>query len=134
MSLALRLVAASHDGVDVDVSVKACSRQHRGVSGAPLDVKAPLTAGGQLVQHLRIQAHDLITPGGQKKMENHVFMSVIYIYNIMCVNHIYLRCVWIPAQYPVVLPATQKQLGISQTPGDGQDAPAHKEQSGYVLK
>lgn len=61
MSLALRLVAASHDGVDVDVSVEACSRQHRGVPGAPLDVKAPLTAGGQLVQHLETQAEDLKT-------------------------------------------------------------------------
>lgn len=46
MSLALCLVAASHDGKDVDVPVKACSRQHCRVPGAPLDVKAPLTAGG----------------------------------------------------------------------------------------
>lgn len=60
MSLALRLVGASHDGVDVNVSVKACSRQHRGVPGTPLDVKAPLIAGGQLIQHLRIQADVLL--------------------------------------------------------------------------
>lgn len=58
MSLALRLAAASHDGIDVDASVKACGRQHRGVPGAPLDVEAPLTAGGQLVQHLKIQTED----------------------------------------------------------------------------
>lgn len=61
VSLALRLVGSSHDGVDVDVSVKACSRQHRGVPGTPLDVKAPLSGGGQLVQHLRIQAGHLIS-------------------------------------------------------------------------
>lgn len=54
MSLTLCLVAASHDGEDVDVPVEACSRQHGRVPGAPLDVKAPLTAGGQLVQHLQI--------------------------------------------------------------------------------
>lgn len=66
MSLALCLVAASHDGKDVDVPVKACSRQHCRVPGAPLDVKAPLTAGGQLVQHLEIQGDDLPTSEGQK--------------------------------------------------------------------
>lgn len=54
MSLTLRLTAATHDGVDVDVAVKAGGRQHGGVPGAPLDVEAPLTAGGQLVQHLGI--------------------------------------------------------------------------------
>lgn len=64
MSLALRLVAASHDGIDVDVSVKACSRQHRRVPGAPLDVKAPLTTDGQLVQNLKIQADDSLSSQG----------------------------------------------------------------------
>lgn len=52
LSPALRLAAASHDGVDVDVPVEARGRQHRGVPGAPLDVEAPMTAGGQLIQHL----------------------------------------------------------------------------------
>lgn len=66
MSLGLRLAAASHDGKDVDVPVKACSWQHCRVPGAPLDVKAPLTAGGQLVQHLESQADYLPTSEGQK--------------------------------------------------------------------
>lgn len=59
MSLALRLAAASHDGIDVDVTVEARGRQHRRVPGTPLDVKAPVTAGGQLVQHL-IQGDNLL--------------------------------------------------------------------------
>lgn len=58
MSLTLRLAAATHDGVDVDVAVKACGRQHGWVPGAPLDVEAPLTAGGQLVQHLDIMKNN----------------------------------------------------------------------------
>lgn len=57
VSLALGLVAAAHDGKDVDVSVAAGGRQHRWVSGAPLDVEAPLAACGQLVQDLRTGAH-----------------------------------------------------------------------------
>lgn len=52
LSLALCLAAASHDGIDVNVSVEAGGRQQHGVPGAPLDVEAPLAAGGQLVQHL----------------------------------------------------------------------------------
>lgn len=52
MPLALSLAAASHDGEDVDVAVEACCRQHRGIPGTPLDVEAPLAAGGQLIQHL----------------------------------------------------------------------------------
>lgn len=55
MSLALCLAAASHDGEDVNVSVKACCWQHGGIPGTPLDVEAPLAAGGQLVQHLQYQ-------------------------------------------------------------------------------
>lgn len=53
MSLALRLAAASHDRENVDVPIKACCRQHCGIPGTPLDVEAPLAAGGQLVQHLQ---------------------------------------------------------------------------------
>lgn len=46
--------------------------------------------------------------------------------------NIYLGCVWIPAQDPVVLPAAQEQLGVSQAPGDGQDTPAYRQQYRYV--
>lgn len=49
------------------------------------------------------------------------------------VIYFYLSCVWIPAQDPAVLPAAQKQLGISQAPGDGQDTPVHKEQYSSVI-
>lgn len=49
MSLALCLAVASHDGKNVNVAVEACCRQHGGVPGTPLDVEAPLAAGGQLV-------------------------------------------------------------------------------------
>lgn len=55
MSLALCLAAASHDGEYVNVSIEACCRQHSGIPGTPLDVEAPLAAGGQLVQHLQYQ-------------------------------------------------------------------------------
>lgn len=55
MSLALCLAVASHDGENVNVAVEARCRQHGGVPGTPLDVEAPLAAGGQLVQHLRQQ-------------------------------------------------------------------------------
>lgn len=55
MSLALCLAAASHDGEDVNVPVEARCRQHGRIPGAPLDVEAPLAAGGQLVQHLQYQ-------------------------------------------------------------------------------
>lgn len=54
MPLTLRLVAAPHDGEDVDVAVEACGRQHSWVPGAPLDVEAPLTAGRQLIQNLGV--------------------------------------------------------------------------------
>lgn len=60
MSLALCLAAASHNGEDVNVPVKACCRQHGGVPGTPLDVEAPLAAGGQLVQHLQYQTGSLL--------------------------------------------------------------------------
>ena len=52
LPLALSLAASSHDGIDADVPIEGCGRQHRRVPGAPLDVKAPLSAGGQLVQNL----------------------------------------------------------------------------------
>lgn len=49
MSLALCLAVASHDGENVNVAVEARCRQHGGVPGTPLDVEAPLAAGGQFV-------------------------------------------------------------------------------------
>lgn len=55
MSLALCLAVASHDGENVNMPVEACCRQHGGVPGTPLDVEAPLAAGGQLVEHLQHQ-------------------------------------------------------------------------------
>lgn len=45
LCLAESLAAAPHDGVDADVTVEGCSRQHRWVPGTPLDVKAPLVGG-----------------------------------------------------------------------------------------
>lgn len=44
--------AASHDGVNADPPVKRSGGQDGRVSGAPLDVKAPLRVGRQLIQHL----------------------------------------------------------------------------------
>lgn len=61
MSLALSLATAPHDGIDVNVSIKSCCWQHCRVPGAPLDVEAPLTADGQLVQHLNITEDELMT-------------------------------------------------------------------------
>ena len=52
LPLGMGLAAAPHDGVNADVSVKSCGREHRRVPGTPLDVEAPLGAGGQLVQNL----------------------------------------------------------------------------------
>ena len=121
MSLALHLVAASHDGINTDVPVKACGRQHRGVPGTPLDIKAPLTAGGQLVQHLERRA--FIDIRGTT-VEQFFFPTLC----VCVVLNLHLCCVWVPAKDPVVLPAAQEQLGISQTPGDGQDTPVNKEQ------
>lgn len=46
------IVAASHYGVDADTSIKGSSGQDSRVSGAPLDIKAPLRASGQLIQNL----------------------------------------------------------------------------------
>jgi len=61
LPLALRLVAAPHDGVDADVPVEGGGRQHRRVPGAPLDVEAPLRVGGQLVQNLSARPHGRVT-------------------------------------------------------------------------
>lgn len=46
------IIASSHNGIDANVSIEGRSRQHSRVSGAPLDVKAPLSTCGKLIQDL----------------------------------------------------------------------------------
>lgn len=55
------VIASSHDGVDADMAIEGSSRQHSWVSGTPLDVKAPLSTGGQLIQDL-IEKTSQVTP------------------------------------------------------------------------
>lgn len=129
MPLALRLVGSSHDGVDVDVSVEAGGRQHRGVPGAPLDVKAPLAAGGQLVQHLLGGGLLLATSTDPIRRK----MTTAALWSLFTAD-LYLGRVWVPAQNPVVLPAAQQQLGIRQAPVDGEDASVCGQQDGYVFE
>lgn len=46
------IIASSHNRVDANMSIEGGSRQHSRISGAPLDVKAPLRTGGKLIQDL----------------------------------------------------------------------------------
>jgi len=53
---------------------------------------------------------------------------------VLGIQKCYLGCVWIPAQDPVVLPAAQEQLGISQAPVDGKHASVDEGQHRRVSK
>ncbi len=92
------------------MAIKGSSRQHSWVSGTPLDVKTPLSTGGQLIQDL-IEKTSQVTP--------HNIFTTVFITRL----NSHLSRVGVPAQDPVIFPAAQEQLWICFTPGYGQNTP-----------
>ena len=138
LPLVLSLAAASHDGIDADVAVEGCGWQHCRVPGTPLDVEAPLSAGGQLVQNLSrsVCRFTLVISCCYTMLSSY---KIDYIFSVLfslklwiCleirysknkakakVGGVYLCSVWIPAENPVVLPTAQEQLRVRQAPVHG---------------
>lgn len=65
-------------------------------------------------------------PGDSSRLFTHIRGTRVVFLLLFSQFAFYLCCVWIPAQDPVVLPAAQEQLRISQAPGDGKNTPVHE--------